>query len=52
METLLIVLVIIIVIGALSGGNSIGEVLRGGCGTIIVVICVILFVLYSVSKNS
>jgi hypothetical protein len=35
-------LVIIIILGALAGGNTLGETIRSGCGCLVMIIVVIL----------
>ncbi len=39
-----VLLIIIIILGALAGGNSFGETVRTGCGCLVAII-VVLFVL-------
>ena len=39
-----VLLVVIIILGALAGGNSFGETIRTGCGCLVAII-VVLFVL-------
>lgn len=52
METVLFWLVIIILIGAFSGGNSLGETVREGCSTIIGGFFLVLIALYFLAKHS
>ena len=40
----MVLLVIILILGALAGGNSFGETIRTGCGCLMAII-VVLFVL-------
>ena len=44
-------LIIIVIIGALLGGNSFGETIRKGCGFLLVIILILLAIAY-IGTNS
>lgn len=46
-----IFIVVIIVIGALLGGNSLGETIREGCGFIIGVVILLIIIILIVSNS-
>ncbi|MFU8862000.1 MAG: hypothetical protein ACNA8K_16440 [Cyclonatronaceae bacterium] len=44
METLLALLILIIITGALLGGNSLGETVRKGCGCLIAIVVITIVI--------
>jgi len=42
----IVLLIIIVILGALSGGDSFGEVLRGGCGCLVLIIIAVIVIAY------
>jgi hypothetical protein len=47
----LVLLVVIIILGALAGGNSLGETIRGGCGCLVLLVIAAVVVLFLISKS-
>lgn len=45
--TILIILLIVVVLGALFGGDSLGETIRIGCGVIAVIIIIAIAVFFT-----
>ena len=46
----LVILIIIVIVGALLGGESFGEMIRGGCGCLVLVVIAAAMFLFILSK--
>ena len=49
---LVVLLIVIIILGALAGGNSFGETVRKGCGFLVVIIAILVVFLLIIGSLS
>jgi hypothetical protein len=47
----IVLLIIVIILGALAGGNSLGETIREGCGCLVLLVIAAVAVLFLISKS-